>query len=211
MLSEQHLIEAARHGDERAFARLVGPHRDRLRSRCFRLLRSDQDADDALQETLVRAWRGLRGFAGGGDVAAWLHRIATNASLDALARRRRSVPIDAAADADAVATVPSPAARYEQREALELAYVATEVLQPKQRAALILKEGLGFSAGEAARAMGTTRAAMYSALQRARKTIDDEPPERAVPHGRELKAAGERFARAMERADVDEILAMVRV
>jgi RNA polymerase sigma-70 factor (ECF subfamily) len=208
MLREAELIEAARGGDERAFSLLVAPHRDRLRARCYRVLRSDDDADDALQDTLVRTWRGLPGFAGG-DLAPWMHRIATNASLDALERRGRSVPIDSSTDADAVASVPSPAARYEQREALELAYVATDVLQPKQRAALILKEGLGFSADDAAQALGTTRTSVYSALQRARKAIDDEPPERAVSRKRELRVAGERFARAMERGDVEAVVELV--
>jgi RNA polymerase sigma-70 factor, ECF subfamily len=209
--TEQQLVEAARRGDERAFGHLIERYRARLRTRCRRILRSDHDADDALQEALVRAWRGLPGFADGGDVEAWLYRIATNASLDALARRRRTVPIDASADADAVPSAPSPAASYEQREALEHAFVAaSELLPARQRAALILKDALGFSAGDAAMALGTTRTSVYSALQRARKAIDDEAPEQAMPHGRELKAAGERFALAMERADVDEILAMVR-
>jgi RNA polymerase sigma-70 factor, ECF subfamily len=209
MLREAELIEAARGGDERAFGLLVAPHRDRLRARCYRVLHSDEDADDALQDTLVRTWRGLQSFAGG-NVAPWLHRIATNASLDALERRRRSVPIDSSADADAVAAVASPAARYEQREALELAYVATtEALQPRQRAALILKEALGFSADDAAEALGTTRTSVYSALQRARKAIDEEPPERAVSRKRDLRAAGERFARAIETGDVETVVELV--
>jgi RNA polymerase sigma-70 factor (ECF subfamily) len=111
----------------------------------------------------------------------------------------------------------TPAARYEQREALELAFVvAREMLPARQRAALILSEGLGFSAREAAEALDTTTTSVYSALQRARKVIDDRRPEhseqtalRALDDD-ELRAAGERFARAMERADVETILAMVR-
>ncbi len=221
---EQQLVEAARRGDPHAFGRLVEPHRDRLRSRCLQVLRSDQDADDALQDALVRAWRGLHGFDGSGAVGPWLHRIATNSSLDTLQRRRRTVPIDPAADpettdAGEVSTTrgsESPAARYEQREALELAFVvALEILPARQRAALILSEALGFSAREAAEALDTTTTSVYSALQRARRVVEDRRPERSEQTAlsalddEELRAAGERFARAMERADVETILAMV--
>jgi RNA polymerase sigma-70 factor (ECF subfamily) len=170
---EQKLVEAARRGDERAFRRLVEPHQDRLRSRCYRVLRSQHDADDALQETLVRAWRGLDGLDGNGAVGPWLHRIATNSSIDALHRRRRSVPVDASADPDATSAgaTASPAVRYEQREALEAVF-ATVVnhLPERQRDALIL-DALGYSAGEAAQALDTTRTSVYSALQRARAAI----------------------------------------
>jgi len=218
MVSEQQLIEAARRGDERAFGRLVEPHRDRLRARCYRVLRSHQDAEDALQETLIRAWRGLRGFEGGGAVEPWLHRIATNASLDALERRRRSVPVDGFADADdvaaATADAASPAARYERREALELAFVAaSELLPARQRAALILRDALGFSGRDAATALDTTRTSVYSALQRARKVVDDHGPERAEAGAAgdvHVQAAGRRFARAMERADVGAVVALLR-
>ena len=171
---ERDLVEAAREGDEHAFRRLVEPHQDRLHSRCFRVLRSEHDADDALQETLVRAWRGLPGLDRERSVGPWLYRIATNSSLDALDRRRRSVPVDASADPDdEAAAAASPAARYEQREALRR--TVTDVLDhlpDRQRDALVLN-ALGFSAGESAQALHTTTTSIYSALQRARKVIGE--------------------------------------
>jgi RNA polymerase sigma-70 factor (ECF subfamily) len=178
MLRERDLVEAARRGDEHAFRRLVEPHQARLRSRCYRVLRSQHDADDALQETLIRAWRGLHRLDRERSVGPWLHRIATNSSLDALDRRRRMVPIDASADPDAqaAARAASPAVRYEQREALQRAF--TEVLDElpeRQRDAVVL-DALGYSAGETARALDTTRPSVYSALQRARKVIAEAPP-----------------------------------
>ena len=219
---EQQLVEAARRGDPHAFGRLVEPHRERLRSRCLQMLRSDQDADDALQDALVRAWRGLHGFEGGASVGPWLHRIATNSSLDALSKRRRTVPIDASADMGSTVsreTVDpvSPAALYEQREALELAFAAAqEMLPARQRAVLILSEALGYSAREAAEALDTTPTSVYSALQRARKVVDAQRPERNEQTAlralgdEELKDQAERFAHAMERDDVDAILAIVK-
>jgi RNA polymerase sigma-70 factor, ECF subfamily len=176
-INEQGLVEAAQRGDEHAFRRLIEPHRDRLRSRCYRVLRSQDDADDALQETLVRAWRGLRGLDHDRSVGPWLHRIATNSSLDALDRRRRTVPIDSSADPDAEAAgrSSSPAIRYEQSEAVMRTF--TDVIQhlpDRQRKAVVL-DALGFTPRETARALNTTRPSVYSALQRARKVIGESP------------------------------------
>ena len=178
-MSERELLGAARGGDEDAFRRLVEPHRTALHAHCYRMLGSLYDAEDALQDALLRAWRGLSGFDGRSALRRWLYRIATNACLDAIARRpKRVLPIDyGPADevgfgervADAVWLEPypdemlgleqgyaAPEARYEQREAVELAFVAAlQHLPARQRAVLVLREVLGFSAKEVSETLGT--------------------------------------------------------
>ena len=170
------LLERARAGDEQAFRRLVEPHRPGLLAHSYRVLGSVDDAEDALQEALVRTWRGLPGFQGRSSLRSWLYRIVTNTSLDAAARRpKRVLPLDygppgdphaglAAPVAESVWVEPypdealgledgyaTPEARYELRESVELAFVvALQQLPPRQRAALILREVLGFSAQEVA-------------------------------------------------------------
>jgi RNA polymerase sigma-70 factor (ECF subfamily) len=189
------LLAAARSGDEAAFGRLLAPHRAELHAHCYRMPGSVHDAEDALQDALLRAWRGLARFEGRSSLRAWLYRIATNACLTAIERRpSRVLPMayGAAGDpqfaheppleepiwiepypdaqlgiADGLA---APAARYEQRESVELAFVAAlQVLPPGQRATLIMREVLGFSAREVAESLGTTVASVTSALQRARR------------------------------------------
>jgi RNA polymerase sigma-70 factor, ECF subfamily len=240
--AEQELLEAACGGDEDAFRHLVEPHRPALHAHCYRMLGSLHDADDALQEALLRAWRGLCGFDSRGSLRNWLYRITTNACLDALARRpKRVLPIDYGPPADpdaseageplaeAVWVEPypdetlgvedgyaAPEARYEQREAIELAFVAAlQHLAPRQRAVLILREVLGFSAKEVSKALGTTVASVNSALQRARKTLDDRLPEKSQQAT--LRSLGdervreivERFIDAFERGDVGAIVALL--
>jgi RNA polymerase sigma-70 factor (TIGR02960 family) len=175
-------------GDD-SYVHLVEPHRAELRAHCRRMLGSPDDAEDALQETLVRAWKGLPRFEGRGSLRSWLYRIATNASLDMIDRRRRpAVPIDAVPGADlydgANETVEiqdtslGPDARYEQRESVELAVEAAErLLTPRQRAVLILREVLGYSAAEAAKVLETSVASVNSALQRARRILESRAPE----------------------------------
>src|SRR4051812_18761204 len=167
---EQQLIAAARRGDETAFGRLVEPRRGELHAHCYRMLGSVQDAEDALQEALLRAWRGLGRFEGRSSLRSWLYTIATNTCLNAIARRpKRMLPIDYGAPSDPhdgpgepviesvwVEPYPdetlavedglaAPEARYEQRESLELAFIAAlQHLPPNQRAVLILREVLGF-------------------------------------------------------------------
>ena len=198
------VLAAARHGDEDAFRRLVEPHRRELHAHCYRMLGSLQDTEDALQETLLRAWRGLGGFEGGRALRPWLYRIATNVSLDAIAKRpKRVLHLDGPAwkPADGPGTplaesiwidpypdehlgladgLAGPEARYEQRESVELAFVvALQHLPARQRAVLILREVLGLSAREVAQALDTTAASVNSALQRARKTLEAALPERS--------------------------------
>ena len=238
---EAGLIDAARAGDEGAFRKLVEPHRAELHAHCYRMLGSLHDADDALQETLLRAWRGLAGFESGRPLRPWLYAIATNTCLTAISKqRKRILPIDRGPKSapgegpgepvletlwlepypDEALGVPdgysSPAARYEQRESVELAFIAAlQHLPARQRAVLILRDVLGFSAKEVAEALETTAAAINSALQRARKTVEDRLPARSQQASlRELGDEGlkklvEKYVRAWESRDVDAMVAML--
>jgi RNA polymerase sigma-70 factor, ECF subfamily len=158
--------------DEAAYAELVERHRAELQAHCRRMLGSAHDAEDALQEALLRAWRSLAQFEGRGSVRWWLYRIATNASLDALRRRsQRAVPIEVETTAAGPETDPED--RFERREDLERALVtADRILTERQREVLILREVLGFSAEETATRLEMSIAAVNSALQRARAAID---------------------------------------
>jgi RNA polymerase sigma-70 factor (ECF subfamily) len=238
---ERALLDAARNGDEDAFRRLVEPYRAELHVHCYRMLGSLHDAEDAYQDTLLRGWRGLSGFREESRLRPWLYRIATNVCLDQLRRRPRRVlpsssgpPTDPGDDpvelADASVWVEpypderlgdpgayaTPEARYEQREALELAFiVALQHLPARQRAVLILRDVLAFSAREVAELLETSAAAVNSILQRARKTVTDHTPEQSQQAA--LRALGdegirdlvERFIDAFETADVDAILALL--
>jgi RNA polymerase sigma-70 factor, ECF subfamily len=238
---EQELLDAARGGDEKAFRRIVEHHRAELHAHCYRMLGSVDDAEDALQECLLRAWRGLPGFEGRSSSRSWLYRIATNSCLDAIARRRRRVlPIDTGPQAalgqelgqplvESVFIEPypdeqigledgyaAPDARYEQREAIELAFVAAlQHLPARQRAVLIMREVLGFSAREVAESLETTAASVNSALQRARRTIDERVPERSQQATlRELGDTRIRevigaYVDAFERGDVEAVRALL--
>jgi RNA polymerase sigma-70 factor, ECF subfamily len=163
---------------------LVEPHRRELQAHCYRMLGSVQDAEDALQDALLRAWKALDRFEGRSSTRSWLYRIATNTCLDAIARRpKRVLPIDYE-DAPAGETLwlePCPdalAEGYEERESIELAFIAAlQHLPPNQRAVLILREVLGFSAKEVAEMLDTTPASVNSAMQRARVSVDERLPE----------------------------------
>jgi RNA polymerase sigma-70 factor, ECF subfamily len=237
-MSERGLLDAARGGDEDAFRRLVEPHRSELHAHCYRMLGSVHDAEDAYQDALLRAWRGLSGFEARSSVRPWLYKIATNTCLTMIARRpKRVLPVDygPATDphSDSGDPLPEsvwlepypderlgleggpagPEARYEQREGIELAFVAAlQHLPGRQRAALILREVLGFSAREVADALDTTVASVNSALQRARRAVDERLPERTQQAT--LRALGddrlrefvERFTDAFESGDVGAIL-----
>ena len=235
------VLAAARRGDEDAFRALVEPHRRSLHAHCYRMLGSLQDAEDVLQETLLRAWRGLVGFQEDRSFRPWLYRIATNASLDLIARRPKRVvrldgssparvedgpgtplveslwvepyPDDELALADGLA---APEARYEQRESVELPFVvALQHLSPRQRAVLILREVLGFSAREVADTLDTTAASVNSALQRARRTVTEELPERSQQAAlrslgdERLRGLVQRYVDAWESRDVDRLVAVL--
>jgi len=221
LLNQQHLIDRARRGDEVAFRGLIEPHRLKLQAHCRRTLGSVHDADDALQETLLRAWRGLRGFDGRSALRPWLYRIATNVCRDALKRRASAmVPVAMTPGDDEergeLDTGLSPAARYEQRESVELAVAAAvQHLAPGQRAALVLSDVLGFSAREAADVLETTPTSVYSATQRARKVVDERLPARGdqpIPGTSGdpcLKAVVDRYMRAIDQAGVGAIVTML--
>jgi RNA polymerase sigma-70 factor (TIGR02960 family) len=230
------LLGRARAGDREAFAALVEPHRGELQVHCYRMLGSLQDAEDALQETLLSAWLGLDGFEGRSSVRTWLYRIATNRCLNLLRSAGRR-PVTAAPlpipppEPTRLGEVPwlqpypdvlldglpdqapGPEARYESREAISLAFVtAVQLLPPSQRAVLLLRDVLGYRASEAARMLGLTEDAVTSALRRARATMDaarppgPPPPPPGAPQERALV---DRFVAAFTDLDVDALVALM--
>lgn len=228
------LLVAAASGDEQAFRLLTEPHRRELHLHCYRMLGSAHDADDALQETLLRAWRSLDRLEPRARLGAWLHTIATNVCLTAIDRRRRRREIPAAEAGEAAwsaelmhlnpypdrlldeleAATPGPEARYALRESVELAFVtAVQLLPPKQRAVLILRDVLGWSAKETAAALADSVAAVNSALQRARANLDRARSLGTPAHG----SAGDesdrlllrRFMEAWDAVDIDGIVKLL--
>jgi RNA polymerase sigma-70 factor (TIGR02960 family) len=233
------LIGRARAGDEQAFSELVGPCRRELQAHCYRILGSAMDAEDALQETLLAAWQGLAGFEGRSSVRVWLFQIATRRCLNALrsASRRPQVDwpppgaelpeptrlgeaawlepypdvlLEGLAD-----TAPGPEARYEAAEAISVAFVtALQLLPPRQRAVLILRDVLGFRASEAASILDCTEESVTSALKRARAALqyrrphsaEREPPPPGSARERELVR---RFTQAYEAGDVHAVVALL--
>lgn len=238
---ERELLQAARDGDEDAYRRLLEPYRSELHAHCYRMLGSTHDAEDALQEASLRAWRGLGRFEGRSSLRSWLYTIATNTCLNLVARRpKRVLPIDygpATDPHDGLGMPPiesvwaepypdeglgledgyaAPEARYEQRESVELAFIAAlQHLPANQRAALILREVLGFSANEVAESLETSVASVNSALQRARRTVDERLPEQSQQAT--LRALGDDglsevvqgYMDAMSRGDVDAVVEML--
>ncbi len=210
------LLEAAKSGDQGAFGRLVEPYRRALTIHSYRMLGSRHDAEEVVQETLLRAWRNLGGYEPRAPLSSWLYRIATNASLDEIERRpRRPQPVEPYPDTplgDADAPTYDPAARYALREGLELGLLtAIQQLPGRQRAVLILRDVLGWTSPEVAELLETSVAAVNSALQRARATIDERLPAAgpapAVDDERELL---HRYVQAFAEDDVEGLVAILR-
>lgn len=235
---ERALVAAARSGDERAFADLAARYHREIHLHCYRMLGSFADAEDLVQETLLRAWRGLPRFEERASVRAWLYKIATNACLKALARRPRQFApprLGPPASGGAQASPPTaevlhlqpypdalldlardtdPAARYLEREGVELAFiVAIQHLPPRQRAVLIMREVLGWSAAECADLLDITVPAVTSALQRARARVAKLDPDGATPQpfSNELeRSLLRRYVDAWHRADIAALVALLR-
>jgi RNA polymerase sigma-70 factor (ECF subfamily) len=226
------VAEAARAGDEAAFASLVQRHRRELQVHCYRMLGSFDEAEDLVQETFLRAWRRRETYAGRSTFRAWLYRIATNACLDHLERNpRRPVPVAGAPGHSEVSWLqPFPDSMLDQvapqadepdavavaRETIELAFlVAVQHLPPRQRAVLMLRDVLGWPATEAAELLGWSVASVNSALQRARATLREHLPEQrtewtsAAP-SEEERAVLQRFVEACEDADLDALGTLLR-
>ena len=239
-LATADLISRARAGDGEAFRALTEPHRRDLQVHCYRMLGSVQDAEDALQDTLLAAWQSLGGFEGRSSIRTWLYRIATNRCLNILrsAKRRPAEPWDMPAveppeptrlgevawlepfpDAllERAIDVPlGPEVRYEQTEAISLAFVtALQVLPPRQLAVLLLRDVLGFRASEVADMLDSTTESVNSALKRARanlqrrqpSTLEREPAP--APDSTSEQALLTEFVRAYESGDVDALVALL--
>jgi RNA polymerase sigma-70 factor (TIGR02960 family) len=242
------LLDRARTGDGEAFRELVAPYQRELHVHCYRMLGSVQDAEDALQDTLLSAWQGLAGFEGRASLRTWLYRVATSRCLDAMRSARRrprgatgSTPGDDPGMADLVPpeptrlgevlwlepypddllaeladATPGPEARYESAESISLAFItAIQLLPPRQRAALVLRDVLGFRASETAQLLSTTEESVTSALKRARAALErhqlsarrrEPPPPKDSAAERNLLR---RLAAAFEAADVDGVVALL--
>jgi RNA polymerase sigma-70 factor (ECF subfamily) len=232
------LVIRARGGDGEAFAELVEPYRRELHVHCYRMLGSVQDAEDALQDALLAAWRGLPSYQGRASVRTWLYRIATNRCLDALRSAARrpaaawSVPevdppeptrlgevvwLEPYPDtllAGAGEPPPGPEARYERSEAVSLAFVTVlQLLPPRQRAVLLLRDVLGYTARETADLLDATVESVTSALKRARATLERRLPSPAgsppAPGSAAEQALVGRLTRAYQSGDVDALVALL--
>jgi RNA polymerase sigma-70 factor, ECF subfamily len=225
--SEPELLDLAQHGNHDAFERLTGGHRRELHLHCYRMLGSFHDADDLVQETYLRAWRALGRFESRSSIRTWLYRIATNACLNALAERpRRALPSGLLPPSDPsdsprepvlesvwlepypdrlLDELEDPASRYARRETVELAFlVAIQFLPPKQRAVLLLRDVLAWTAAEVAALLDTSATSVNSTLRRARATLERHVSEGRLPATptAEEQALRERYVLAFERADV---------
>jgi RNA polymerase sigma-70 factor (ECF subfamily) len=237
---EQALLARARMGDEEAFGVLIAPYTRELHVHCYRMLGSVHDAEDVLQEVLVRAWRHLPSFNGPGPVRGWLYRIATNRCLTARSRAVASIALRPAPQASPAPPPPNapnvevtalqpypdewlrelagpadPAASYELRESVQLAFLTViQLLPPRQRAVLLLRDVLGFSAAETAQILQASQASVNSALQRARSTLESrqasgrlpqaQPPALGADH-----ALADRFTAAWHACDIPALVSVL--
>ena len=231
-------LARARAGDQQAFRELTDPYRRELQLHCYRILGSVQDAEDVLQETLVAAWRGLARFEGRSSLRAWLYRIASNRCINALRDARRRPPPAPVAPFEPPAptrygeptwlqpypdlllegipdAAPGPEARYQAREAIELAFVAgLQQLPPRQRAALVLRDVLGFHTAEVAGILDSSEAAVKGALRRARATLAQRRPtadrqRTPPPHSARERELTRRFADAFQADDIDSLVELL--
>jgi RNA polymerase sigma-70 factor (ECF subfamily) len=195
--------------DEQAFALLIEPHRRALHLHCYRMLGSLHDADDALQETMLRAWKGSDRYEPRAQLGAWLHTIATNVCLTAISRQRAR-PAELSEDLEHLQPYPDRLLEdLVARETVELAFItAIQLLPPKQRAVLILRDVLGWSAKEAAEALDDSVAAVNSALQRARIGLEGARRHISAPGERE-QALVKRFMAAWDAVDIDGLVALL--
>ncbi len=203
------------------FAALAEPHRRELRAHCYRMTGSYDEAEDLVQETFLRAWKNIGGFAGRSSIRTWLYRIATNACLDALdGRARRILPDQLTGEPPAevawLQPYPEPDAAAVARETVELAFlVAVQHLPPRQRAALILRDVLGWPAAQTAELLDASVAATNSALQRARATVRRHLPDRRLDWtppaalSAAERAVVRRYVTALERADLTAIAGLL--
>jgi RNA polymerase sigma-70 factor (ECF subfamily) len=238
---ERQLLDAARGGDDQAFGQLVEPHRKELHAHCYRMLGSVHDAEDALQDSLLRAWRAIARFEGRASLRSWLYTIATNTCLNEIAKRpKRVLPVDFGPPTDphvgpgapVIETVwvepypderlavedgfAAPEARYERREGIELAFIAAlQHLPATQRAVLILREVLGYSAKETAEMLETTTASVNSAMQRARAAVEQRMPDQSQQAT--LRALGDErvreivddYVEAWLKGDIQKVASML--
>ena len=221
--------EAVSAGDREAFAAVVARHRRELYAHCVGILKSPEQAEDALQDALLRAWRSRASFAGRSSIRTWLYRIATNACLDEIRRdgsrsHRQQQPRVVVLDDEAAlppraitSLMPEPHATAEARDTLESAFFAViTMLPPRQRAALILCEVMRFPAAEAALLLDASVTAVNSALQRARATLSAERPDRVGTCGlagwpRPVeRALLNAYVDAVRRSDIPTMMALVR-
>jgi RNA polymerase sigma-70 factor (TIGR02960 family) len=224
------LLHRARSGDGQAFAELVAPHRRELHVHCYRMLGSFDDADDALQETLLAAWRGLAAFQARASVRTWLYRVATNTCLNSLRSESRrpqmamTLPASAPAPSGEEKVTwlqpypdllldglpdddPGPEARVERSEAVSLAFITTlQLLTPRARAVLVLRDVLGFTAHEVASTLGSTEQAVATALSRARAALRDGTPRSGPPADATL---ARRLAAAFTAHDIDQVVSLL--
>jgi RNA polymerase sigma-70 factor (ECF subfamily) len=236
-VDETTYLTAARAGDQQAFEQLVNPYRRQLLVHCYRILGSFEDAEDMLQETLVRVWKRLDSFEGRSSLRSWLYKIATNASLDALDNRRvRGLPRELYKRGDPTRPLPPPTkevnwiepipdewidgqpdiypeARYEVRESITLAFIAAlQKLPGRQRAVLLLCDVMGWSSLEAAEILDMTTAAVNSALQRARETLKQPTERKTRPAhlNKQLSTLLAQYVDAWETADSAALIAVLR-
>jgi RNA polymerase sigma-70 factor (ECF subfamily) len=236
-MAETELVGRARSGDERAFADLVGPYRHELLVHCYRFLGSLADAEDAVQESLTAAWRGLPGYEGRASMRTWLYKIATSRCVNMLRSASRHTPAKRPSlDFDPpepsrlgevvwlepypdilIAEIPDtaagPLAQYEQREAISLAFItALQVLSPRQRAALILSDVLEFGARDVAHMLGTTEHSVYAQVKRARSALAKQIPESqppALPDSPAERRVLSQLVRAWEECNTEALVALM--